>query len=742
MMKRISIFLGIVLAVLIYPINYAFAAGSVASTIFTTALVGIFPFLAPVVGLFGSSSASGPLAGLDIGGLIVGAVGTIIAWIFNVVIGFIAQILISLAGGLVNWAITLNSTIMCVNATVANPNPVSCVQSLANYGWLQTLGLANLLIVLAIVVAAFGTILRRPWGLHSLTRILIVAVLINFGYLVATWLIGVSNSITSKILDTAYLSMTWSSFTNFFTNTTAGIWSTSWGIPPAITTSPNYNAIASIVSPLFAAAFTLIAFLSLIAVAAEFFIRYVMLTILLILLPVALALSLLPIKIGNASNVWQQWLSEFIKWLTFGPIMAFFIFLAFNALNFTPSVSSGFLMSGAVSIGNYIVVIGILIAGLKIATSMGMSVAGAALGWAKKSGQWAQSKGKQWGTRVATAPLRSEGGKNFTAGLQKTNFIGTQLLGRGLNTFAAMGEKTLDEDKFKDLSPDRLGQRMLSAKEGSTDRMIGLLTLAKGDHLDKDTELNKDITDGNKALFGSFAKGKEFGDIEKAAGINTTALAALKQNDSVKADGEIDKFFEGIGPKDASKIKIDDIYNPKKSFLGLSPEKNEQYVKLVTRGLLVSPGNINKAAQNMKTKSSEYFTASIFDGAMPGLGIMKNKKIDEDAVKKIGAAQTEKLSRQHADLVAQKETDIQNLQKAGKGEDAMAKRDELAKLIAEQGKNLEKSRNKSIMETLQDELAVRRPDVHMAFSKNIKIRQTGINFTADTEEKPNDTKTP
>ena len=637
MLKRISTFLGVISIILVYPIHYASA--SVLGDI--------------VSGIFG------------IGSILPAAMADVVAFFINSVIGAIAKIFIWLAIALVNWGIDINHTIVSGN-------------SLAHYGWGITLGIANLLIVIAIIVIAFGTMLRKSWGVKSLPRLITIALLINFSYWIAAELITIADNVTKAFLTMANKSMSWDTFATFFTT---NIWDpNTWTISGAIGIAG--SSFATLVSPMFAIAFTFVAFLSLLAIAATFFIRYIMLTILLMLLPVALATSLFSVKIGKG-NAWEQWMGEFIKWLTFGPIMAFFIFLAFAVLNYPPTATPSF----SVSMGNYIVIIGILIAGLKISHSMGIAAAGAAYGLAQKGGKWALSKGKQWGTRVATAPLRTEGGKKLTAALQAApKWTGAPAAGYALNKFGAMGEKLVDEGKFKDLSSDRLAQ-MVPALSGP-DRVAALSKLAKSGDLLKVRNLGSYLSEDNKAQFISY--GKEFGDIEKGATIPLAAWLAFSGGDQVRAEEEMKKFYLGLTDKDRAKIPFNSIYgdydtkNPEKNpFFATSPEELLRFRSLSTRSILANPGQLNKIAPKIKAKNFGNFLGDI---------------MIESGVEVPGPLKTETV--------------------LPSGTIMKADANEVAKN----------------MEAAVERLKAKAPRIHKAVSKTLAAYETGIGFHEEKEE--------
>ena len=544
-------------------------------------------------GVFGSIFSIGAIAGSAITDGIVN--------IINLVIGVIAKVLVLLAVALIKWGIDINHTLVNGNG-------------FAHYGWGITLGLSNLLIVIAVIVIAFGTMLRQSWGLKSLPRLVIVAILINFSYFIATQLLNIADGITIAFLNAANASVNWDTLASFFTTNINIDWTT---LSPSAAAGIAAGTFATALSPLLAIAFTLLAFVSLIAVAVTFFVRYIAVTLLLILLPIALTTSLFSIKIGKG-NAWEQWTSEFIKWLSFGPIMTFFIFLAFAVVNYPPPATPSF----TAQMGSYIVVLGILIAGLTISNSMGITAAGTALAYANKGRDWAKSRAKSFGIRVASAPLRSEGGKKFTASLQ--TMPGLKTVGVALNKFGAAGEKLVDDSKFKDLSSDRLAQRVPALS--GPDRIAALSKLAKGNDLGKVKNGLDYLTDENKTLFGSYGKG--FGDVEKGFGLNIKAAKALKAKDYEALTTELKTFYGSFNKKDFSKLPVNDIYtkyDKEKPFMGLDEDGFNGLRHSFSQAIIDNPGNINSVAPNLKSKNFGNFITSVSSASGSSAGPLLSK---------------------------------------------------------------------------------------------------------------------
>ena len=83
-------------------------------------------------------------------------------------------------------------------AVILNLNQNVQNTSIVQAGFSVTLGLANLLFVLGIIIVALATILRREsYGIKSvLWKIIIMAILVNFALVIAAPIVGFANGLT------------------------------------------------------------------------------------------------------------------------------------------------------------------------------------------------------------------------------------------------------------------------------------------------------------------------------------------------------------------------------------------------------------------------------------------------------------------------------------------------------------------------------------------------------------------
>lgn len=510
MMKRIGIFAGVVFIALTYPIHHASAEW--------------YDFL-------------------GINNITENALTNIFTYLINFFIGGIAKILLWIGIEFVKWSIEINHTI-------------AVKSSFASFGWGITLNLANFLIVIGIVVIAFGTMFRREWGMKLLPKLIIIALLINFSYFIAVELITVADKITIAFLDTTNASDQWTKFAEFFAVSADGV---GWNF--AEISGKIGEGIVNLASPLVAIAFTYVAFLSLCALAVAFLIRYVIITILLILLPVALVMSIFPVTVG-AMNVWQKWKDEFIKWLLFGPIMAFFIYLAFALLKHPPTTTSGFITVAGRDMGNYIALIGILLGGLFMAKKLGVAGTGivqAGVNFAgskfqqltQKRAIMARSRAEQW-------EKQGEKGKAFRAkligGMYKGMTYGTQQAkGALLQTWGGKAEETpklasisqkIKDENWSDLKINKEFARLSKNPDDPDFHDLVAYGLKEGKVENPRDYLTEDIERG------LIRAGKDniYKDIEKAAVGTRTSFQQMQTDTDAAAQTMKDVF---------GKVKVD-----------------------------------------------------------------------------------------------------------------------------------------------------------------------------------------
>ena len=301
--------------------------------------------------------------------------------------------------------------------------------------------------VLAIIIIAFATILRfQEYGAKKLlTRLIVMALLVNFSFVIAAGFINVSNAFTNFFLQTRIGGVSSSfnlagSITGAFNPQRLLVAEETGGaIPPPLVIEDEAGGFATVSTALlvsvaglfFSTAFLLILVITYGAMAIMFIIRYIALTFLIIISPIAWLLWAVP----KMSGQFDKWWSEFLKWVFFAPIMSFFIYLALVAADQLQFENMKILGGGGilgfsdiirnlVMQGSQMVVLaGILLGGLMVANSMSIHGASGAMGLVKGAGNKVKTGARTFAGRQAlrgaSRPLRSEAGRKATEKLQQ-----------------------------------------------------------------------------------------------------------------------------------------------------------------------------------------------------------------------------------------------------------------------------------------------------------------------------------
>ncbi len=363
----------------------------------------------------------------------------------------------------------LVSAALSFNAQIAD-------DKVARIGYNVVLGVANMIFIVALVIIAFATMLRQEGFAYkkALPRLVIAALLINFGFFIVTnWLIEPVTEVTNAIQQAANFNPARSFFDNFGQQWKLG----------------NYNggglgagAAAIFANVLFVFFLNFLGVIALLAFAAMLFIRYIALVILIILLPLAWAAWIFPnLKIPGGSNPWPMWWENFTRWLLFAPFALFFFWLANqiatnkdilkSATGGIDAGTDGKISQGAGGIGDIagmIAVVGILLGGLIVSNKMGINGAGYALAVARKSGDWSKQQAQQLGLKYGYKAYRGVAGEKAakrlqTAGVGKwwSGFAApVRATGRQATRTTAKAE-SLRQDalkkKFEGLAPFQIG---------------------------------------------------------------------------------------------------------------------------------------------------------------------------------------------------------------------------------------------------------------------------------------------
>jgi len=283
---------------------------------------------------------------------VVGFVAFIINYIISIILGVV-----------INFEAWLIEIILQLNAQVLQSQFVQA-------GYQISLAVANLIFVGGIITVAIATILR--WESYSMKKILwhliLMTILVNFGLSIAGTIINISHDFSMFFLENikpsgganeshfdAFATAIAGAFTPqrfFITNISEkGVTTTpeeSKNVAGQMTTKDQESlasmfggSLAGLLTPIVSIFFT-IAFLTGIivvlgALVAMLIIRYIWISFLLILLPLAWALWVFP----NTKKHWTTWWDKFLQWTFFTPITLFFLYLCLLTLAATPGGGSG-----------------------------------------------------------------------------------------------------------------------------------------------------------------------------------------------------------------------------------------------------------------------------------------------------------------------------------------------------------------------------------------------------------------
>lgn len=367
--------------------------------------------------------------------------------LINSVILFIAGLFFWLANQLIGTALDLNNDL------------ASGKESIVNAGHKIVLGVANMGFIVALAVIAFATMLRWEGFSYkkALPRVIIAALLINFGFFIVTnWLISPVNQITEAFRASSNFDLE-NSFAVF--KDTEGVGKVASENIVELSDDDIIGALAKgLASVLFTALFSFLGFLTLMAFAAMLFVRYIALSILVILLPIAWITWIFPNLKIPGGHPWTVWWENFTRWLLFAPFAMFFFYLATGLANkgIPPANTESFTSY----LGGLILIIGLLLGGLVVSNKMGVSGGAMALGAVATMKGWAKLKTKQYGDRTKEIALRNKYADKGITRMQdlgsKWRFGGRQLsapvrkLGRSTAGAAFRAERAVDEAAMKE----------------------------------------------------------------------------------------------------------------------------------------------------------------------------------------------------------------------------------------------------------------------------------------------------
>lgn len=527
-------------------------------------------------------------------GLVGDLIGSVSSWvvikILLVILGaisWIAQKIFMGGGMLIELAMRLNNTILDPNANI-----------FLFKGWTVLVSVADLALVIALIIIAFATMLDfQTYGMKkALPRLIVIALLVNFSLVIPGVFIDMSGMVTEFFLKQSGL------VGDGISSVLAGAFNISGfletqnsGVASAVFEKLSFQAVGSM---FFVVIFTMIGSIILLTMAILLFIRFFILTFMLVLTPVIFVAWIFPATKGH----WDKWWNDFIRWTMFPPVMIFFVWLSLVSLNSLQGVSSldpaagtaayAFKDGMAFGLGPVIqMAMAVMFMTMSLIAANGISINGAKGGkdmigsmtnWGRsridKMGAYGKREAERAGRRVVARPVAAvgrgaaamrkyEGEKGGVRG--RVAGVAGRALGGATATQQAALKKTYD-DKFKGMSDDDLATRYSTM--AADEKVYAAQHLASKGKLGKINEkvLDRDIADkSTEKTFTKYGGEKAHGNFVKAAGRNKEMIDAKKAVDEAgtdmpkKAEAEkkykeaAKKFYTGYSKKDYETLGSD-----------------------------------------------------------------------------------------------------------------------------------------------------------------------------------------
>lgn len=516
-----------------------------------------------------------------------------ISGFFGGVIGYIGYIAVYIVTMLATVIITLITYLIGVVLQLSNNIPNTFA---VQRGFLVTLSIANLGFVLAIIIIALATILKREtYGIKkSLWKLVVAAILVNFSLVIGSVFINFSNAFTNTFLDQlpavngSHGAMAFSqelagafqpqrALLNFSTGSQSSVTNTGSMTAGAPKTVSAGSEIAAVIQPLIGAAAAAALLVTIIIVLAVFLfmllIRYVWLAMLLILMPFAWLMWLFP----KTSKIWSDWWNQFFRWTFFAPIVVFFLWLAIataqgmnagtangnfiasgdlsylSGTEYQPTSSNPVLAGLSKTFGDFvggiagtflqgILVVGLAVGGMYAANKFSITGASAGMAALKSVGNAAKGyagreskKGLRWAYQHGRIPGTNATGQSVTNRLMQSRIPLASTAGRAISGLAAKGGKDLVKDAASTMKlADMTDDNLVLTAKGARGHDSTLAVLAEAQKRGKLAKLKE--VGGEKDLATYLQKNEQvFSDYEhgKLKSDVDTALGSNNQMRSV-----------------------------------------------------------------------------------------------------------------------------------------------------------------------------------------------------------------
>ena len=522
---------------------------------------GLFSFLAVSAGLV----------------LLVPSLASAQSWLFNFdnisfyvlskILFFITWVISTLAAFFIMVEAWILGIILDLGTDVVNSPPVT-------FGFPVVLAFANLTLVLALLVIAVMTIVgKQGYGVkQALWKLIVIALLINFGLVIAGVILEFSDSLAQYFL---YAINPGAQGFNSFATALSGAFNPQGFLEP--TASPQNNistdpTVASFLKPISGLIFTILALFSIVitlgALVIMLVIRYVVLGYLLIVLPVAWAGWIFP----STSKYMSGWWGSFIRQAFFAPIVLFFLWLAimtsyalnngsnphFSKIDKYKNVGdptfagihsfAGDFSDAVASFLNVAILVSLTLGGLLAANKLGIATAAQAHSMATGTFKWAGNKMKDYskrkalqgaqrvGTAVGSRALGTEKARSAATNLQRLGAdralpirmatAPLRALGRTMQGAEVLStRRAVDSARkgFENLTADQIKNR-LPATRNRAEQIAAIQRLHELKELQGTPELERYLNPQNKAVWTRYGMEEDFAKIRGESGYRLREL--------------------------------------------------------------------------------------------------------------------------------------------------------------------------------------------------------------------------
>jgi len=593
-----------------------------------------------------------------------------ITWVINAILA-----------ALIALAVWLIQVAMQFNQNITN-NPTFQI------GFGVALSVANLGFVLAIIIIAIATILRREtYGIkQTLWKLVVAAIIVNFSFVISGVIVNFANQLTMYFVNQSSPA---GDITGFTTTLTEAFQPSSLFKPPQgaqggqetpCTAGETWCGLRNVVDrylgglrsdwdvtvflqTLLSMVFTIllqaVIFMTFIALAVLLLIRYLYIGILLILAPLAWLLWIFPAYSGHFKNWWNA----FLRWSFFPVITMFFIFLTlatvanrrdylskYSAPPKEAKLEETAAAGAAAAIANSellqtiseeVVVLGLALGGLFAANKLsikGANVAMGAIGSVGKAvGGYMYRRGKQ----VTTAPLRTKAGQAVIGGISKIPLVGPYAA-RGIQRVSVAGgaglvaeERPRVDKILANLTPEQIARVIPSLT--APQQFTALEKLKNSGDLNL-TDMKKYFGPDEEAKFERFGQTKLYKDSKKntigapkAQDDAESAAAARKGGDIARLAASAEKLntaaeemVESMNRSDISKSEIDNVFDRGKGF-GMSGEGKSEFARSVAHAFAnKAPEYVSSVMPKLKSASQKNF-AKLYGEELNSLGLKEEE---------------------------------------------------------------------------------------------------------------------